>query len=214
MPGHLFIIAGPSGVGKSTLERMLFDEFGDLAYSVSATTRPPRPGEVDGRDYFFVSRNEFDRMIEAGELAEWAEFYGHRYGTPARFVEETLASGRDLVIDVEVEGVEQLRGRFGEAVYVLIAPPSLAELERRLTNRATESGAAAEERLNRAKYELAKLARMAMGDGKNLRLGYDYIIINDDLETAYQELRAVIIATRVGLPSRIELLEAILSEER
>lgn len=213
MTGRLFVVAGPSGVGKSTLEKRLLAEFDDLAYSVSATTRPPRPGEKDGRDYFFVDRAEFDRMIETNELLEWAEFYGHRYGTPAGPLQEAMNAGRNLVIDVEVEGVEQLRRRFGNrgAVHILIVPPSMAELERRLSGRGTETEADLKTRLDRARYELTKLARLALADRPEIDLGYDYVIINDDLETAYDELRAVVVATRAGLANRREALEKLVA---
>ncbi|MBW2618479.1 MAG: guanylate kinase, partial [Deltaproteobacteria bacterium] len=180
MRGRLFVVAGPSGVGKSTLERRLLAEVDNLAYSVSATTRPPRPAEEEGRDYFFVSRKEFDRLVKAGELAEWAEFYGHCYGTPARFIEETLACGQDLLVDVEVEGMAQLRDRFAEAIYILIVPPSKASLKERLLARGTEGEAAVRQRLKRAFYELSQLLAVYQERPEGER-SCEYLIVNDNL---------------------------------
>jgi len=216
--GHLFVIAGPSGVGKSTLEKRLLAEVEGLAYSVSATTRQPRPGEVDGRDYFFVSPQEFKRMIDQGQLAEWAEFFGHCYGTPARFVTETLASGQDLLIDVEVEGLAQLKKRFGEAVYILVLPPSMAALKERLKGRATEDDQAVAQRPKRASWELERLLSLSQEGGSGREQGYDWVIVNDDLETAYQELKAVVLAARAGsaskagLPDRTGFLKRLAAE--
>jgi len=210
--GRLFVVAGPSGVGKSTLQRRLLAEVDNLTYSVSATTRPPRPGEKEGRDYFFVGREEFDRLIRAGELAEWAEFYGHCYGTPARFIEETLAGGRDLLVDVEVEGMAQLRARFAEAIYILIAPPSKACLKERLLARGTEDEAAVRQRLERAFYELSQLLAVYQERSEG-EWGCEYLIVNDDLETAFQEFKAVVLAARTDLACRAPILESLLAEE-
>jgi len=216
MTGRLFVVAGPSGVGKSTLEKPLLAEVTGLSYSVSATTRPPRPGEEPGRDYFFVSAGEFDRMIEAGELLEWAEFYGHRYGTPARFVEAGLAQGRDLLIDVEVEGLAQLRRWFGQAIYILILPPSLAALKERLLRRQTEDARGVAARLERAVYELKRLAELIEAHNPEHRPGQEYLIINDDLDRAYQDLKAVILACRLadslGPARRLDFLKSLAAE--
>lgn len=215
MAGHLFVIAGPSGVGKSTLETRLLQEMEGLSYSVSATTRPPRPDEENGRDYYFVSREKFEEMIRTGKLAEWAEFYGHRYGTPAGPVEEALAQGRDLLIDVEVEGVEQLRKRFPRAILILILPPSLAVLKERLLGRQRRTRETdARARLERAEYELGKLADLVREYNSENRLGYDYLIVNDDLERAYQNLKAVVMASRLGPGGRLELVQDLLAEVR
>lgn len=217
MAGNMFVLAGPSGAGKSTLEKRLFKEVEGLTYSVSATTRTPRPGEVEGRDYFFKSAERFQEMIDNRGLLEWAEFYGNRYGTPADFVRQTLARGRDLVIDVEVEGVEQIRERqhemLGEGVYILVVPPSMSALAERLNTRGTEDAAAVRTRLDRARYELEKLVKLARGSRRAGSLGYDYLIINDDLETAYRELKAIVVATRCALHSRSAILDRLFAEE-
>ncbi len=216
MSGSLFVLSGPSGVGKSTLERRLLSEVQGLEYSVSVTTRPARWGEVHGRDYFFVSEEEFDQMTKHGALLEWAEFYGHRYGTPARFVEDKLGAGRDLLVDVEVEGVAQLRDRFFNAVYIVITPPSMAALKQRLLGRRTESPEATAARLKRALFELKGLVDLIEEHNPENRLGGDYVIINDDLEQAYEDLKAVILATRLGARlgpgAQLKILKHLLSE--
>lgn len=213
MNGNLFVLAGPSGVGKTTLEKRLFADFPDLGYSVSATTRAPRAGERDGTDYFFVSRERFGEMRENGELLEWAEFYGNLYGTPAGPVREALEDSRDLLIDVEVEGVAQLRQRFGpEAVYILIMPPSMAALRERLAGRGSEDEEALASRLGRARMEIERLKELYHSHNREQVLGHDYLVVNDDLDRAYQELRSVITATRAGLARRIGFLDQLLGE--
>ena len=211
--GNLFVLAGPSGVGKTTLEKRLFAELPDLSYSVSATTRPPRPGERDGKDYLFISPERFREMRDRGELLEWAEFYGNSYGTPARPVEEAVRQGKDLLIDVEVEGVAQLRQRFGrEAVYILIMPPSFSALKERLSGRGSEDGEALAARLDRAKMEIARLKSLYEAHNKDRALGNDYLVVNDDLEKAFQELKAVLVATRAGLARRVGFLDRLLDQ--
>ncbi len=213
MTGNLFVLAGPSGVGKTTLEKRLFAEFPDLHYSVSATTRPPRPGERDGVDYFFVSPERFREMRNNDELLESAEFYGNSYGTPARPVTEAIRNRLDLLIDVEVEGVAQLRKRFGkEAIYILIMPPSFGVLRERLGRRGSEDRAALSARLDRARMEIDRLRGLYESHNKDHNLGHDYLVVNDDLERAYEELRSVIVATRAGLARRIGFLNKLLSE--
>ncbi len=213
MGGNLFVLAGPSGVGKTTLEKRLFAEFPDLHYSVSATTRPPRRGEREGVDYFFVSPERFGEMRGQGELLEWAQFYGNSYGTPARPVEQAIRDGKDLLIDVEVEGVAQLRRRFGrEAIYILIMPPSFAELKERLSGRGSEDQEALSARLERARMEIDRLKGLYEDHNKERALGHDYLVVNDDLERAFQELKAVIVATRAGLARQIGVLDRLLSQ--
>ena len=209
MTGNLFVIAGPSGVGKSTLEKMLFNETEGLNYSVSATTRSPRKGEVDGKDYFFVSRKRFEEMIQNDEFIEYAEFFGNFYGTPSKFVQGKINSGQDIIIDVEVEGVENLRKKFGDAVYIFVAPPSMNELKKRLTGRQTEDDAEVAKRYDRAAYELTRLRELAHQAFGHTKLGYDYVIINDNLEVAYEELKSIITATRASLANRAELLDKL-----
>lgn len=180
------MIAGPSGVGKGTLVRevRLHVPQGFLL-SVSATTRRPRPGEVDGTDYYFVDDAGFDRMVGDGEMLEWAEvFHGHRYGTPAGPVELHRDAGRDVMLEIDVEGARWVRERVPDAVMILLEPPSRAELERRLRSRGTDSDDGIAERLAKADWELSQ------------RDLFDHDVVNDDLERASSQVAAIIEASR------------------
>jgi guanylate kinase len=170
--GRLIVLTGPSGVGKGTLLRSLLKRHSELYLSTSVTTRAPRVGEVDGRDYYFVSRLEFERMASAGELLEWAEFAGNCYGTPRRPVEQKVSQGKWVVLEIELEGARQIRSTFPEALRIFILPPSMPELEFRIRNRGTESEDAIARRLDRARAEV---------DAAN---EFDMQIVNDDLERA------------------------------
>ena len=179
--GVLFVFSGPSGVGKGTLKAKLFEEFADqIAYSVSATTRGPREGEVDGKDYFFISRQEFERRVKNNEFLEHAEFAGNCYGTPRAYVEKLLDSGMNVVLEIDVQGALQVMKSMPECVSVFILPPSCEELEHRLRGRGTETEEKVRERLETAKRELPYAPQ------------YDYQIVNGgDIEAAYQSLRDV-----------------------
>jgi guanylate kinase len=182
--GVLLVLSAPSGAGKTTLaHRLLAAEGGE--FSVSVTTRAPRGAEVDGRDYHFVSRERFDIMVSNGELAEWAEVHGNRYGTPRPPVEAALREGRLLVFDIDVQGGEQIKARYPDAVTVLVLPPSMAELERRLRDRKTDSEAVIAGRLDAARHEVRR--------GSN----YDFWVVNDGLETALRDLVAIVRAARL-----------------
>ena len=179
--GVLFVFSGPSGVGKGTLKAKLFEEFADqIAYSVSATTREPREGEEDGKDYFFISRQEFERRVKNNEFLEHAEFAGNCYGTPRAYVEKLLDSGMNVVLEIDVQGALQVMKSMPECVSVFILPPSFEELEHRLRGRGTETEEKVRERLETAKRELPYAPQ------------YDYQIVNGgDIEAAYQSLREV-----------------------
>ena len=179
--GVLFVFSGPSGVGKGTLKAKLFEEFADqIAYSVSATPRGPREGEVDGKDYFFISRQEFERRVKNNEFLEHAEFAGNCYGTPRAYVEKLLDSGMNVVLEIDVQGALQVMKSMPECVSVFILPPSFEELEHRLRGRGTETEEKVRERLETAKRELPYAPQ------------YDYQIVNGgDIEAAYQSLREV-----------------------
>ena len=179
--GVLFVFSGPSGVGKGTLKAKLFEEFADrIAYSVSATTRGPREGEMDGKDYFFISRQEFERRVKNNEFLEHAEFAGNCYGTPRAYVEKLLDSGMNVVLEIDVQGALQVMKSMPECVSVFILPPSFEELEHRLRGRGTETEEKVRERLETAKRELPYAPQ------------YDYQIVNGgDIEAAYQSLREV-----------------------
>ena len=180
--GKLIVVSGPSGAGKSTVIGKVMDRRNDLCFSVSATTRKPREGEVDGVNYFFVTGTEFDRMIGDDELLEHAEYNRDNYGTPRAYVEEKRRAGMHVLLDIEVQGARQVRERVPEAIKIFIIPPSLQVLEQRLRGRGTET----EEQIQR------RLAR-ARGEYREADF-YDYVVINDNLETAANELNAIITA--------------------
>jgi guanylate kinase len=171
-------------VGKGTVVRRLLEVRPDLAFSVSATTRDPRPGEIDGHHYRFVSDEEFDRMVEEGEFLEWAHIFGHRSGTPVRPVVEALGRGNDVILEIDVQGASTIRGRLPEAVLVFLAPPSEEELARRLRARGTEEGPDLERRLAEARRE------MSQADW------FDHVVVNDQVEEAVAEVLAIIDAAR------------------
>jgi guanylate kinase len=172
-------------VGKGTIVRELVSRDPEgLSLSVSVTTRAPRPAEVDGVDYFFVDDDAFDRMIRAGELLEWAEIVGHRSGTPRGFVEDRLAAGRDVILEIDVVGASQIRDRVPGAVLIFVEPPSMEELERRLRGRGTETEERIRLRLETAGWELEQ------------REWFDHAIVNDDLERASSQVAAIIEASR------------------
>ncbi len=180
--GRLIVLTGPSGVGKGTLLRALLKRHSDLYLSVSATTRQPRPGEIDGQHYQFVSKIEFERMVAQGELLEWAEFAGNYYGTPRRPVEEKIRQGKWVVLEIELEGARQIRKTFPEALRIFILPPSLIELEYRLRHRAQDSEEAIVRRLDRARSEI------------NAADEFDIQVINDDLEKALERIESALFA--------------------
>ena len=180
--GVLYVISAPSGAGKTSLCKEIIDIFPNLRHSVSYTTRPPRNGEVHGRDYFFVGKEEFERMAEAGELAEWAEVHGNLYGTSLATLKESRSEGIDLILDIDCQGARQLKGRFEGGVYIFVLPPSIEELRRRLDNRSSDSQEVIERRINNAAGEI-KEARW-----------YDYIIVNDKFSEALEQLKSVLVA--------------------
>lgn len=182
--GLLLVVCAPSGTGKSTLIRRLCAEFPSLSFSISATTRAPRPGETPGKDYHFLSREEFLAWREAGRLAEWAEVHGNYYGTPIEPLREALAAGRDMLFDIDIQGASQLRKSLGQGAYVFILPPSRAELSRRLSGRGTDSPEVVARRLAAAPREIAEAPL------------FDYWVENAGLEAAYEDLRAVYMAER------------------
>ncbi len=182
--GILFVISSPSGGGKTTVCQEIRKELSDLAYSISVTSRRPRPGEKEGRDYFFVSEEEFDGRIERDELAEWARFSGHRYGTPRQLLEETLNAGRDILLAIDVQGALQIKERYKSACLIFLLPPSFEVLASRLKRRKTDDESEVEERLRRAKEELA------------FRKHYHHTVVNRDLPQAVEEIKAIISAER------------------
>jgi guanylate kinase len=192
--GKLIVIAGPSGVGKGSVVRRLLDRdraegHGRLAYSISVKTRAPRANERDGREYHFISEAAFDAMLGNGELLEWAPFVDHRSGTPRKFVEDSLAAGRDVILEIDVKGAEQVRAEVPDATLIFLAPPSMEELERRLRGRGTEDDERIARRLDTAAWEMTQ------------RDWFDHVVVNDDLERAADEVAAIIEASRTGQAS-------------
>jgi guanylate kinase len=188
--GRLIVIAGPSGVGKgSVVQRLLERDPARLAYSVSVKTRAPRANERQGREYFFVSDAAFDGMIAEGALLEWAPFVDHRSGTPKAFVEEALGAGRDVILEIDVKGADQVRERVPDAVLIFLAPPSMTELERRLRGRGTEDDRKIAQRLDTAAWEMTQ------------RVWFPNVVVNDDVERATGEVAAIIEASRTGRSS-------------
>lgn len=191
--GRTFIISGPSGVGKSTILGELMQKR-DLYFSVSATTRDPRVGEENGVHYHFIDRETFQNWIDNGEFLEHAEFVGNCYGTPKRYVDEAMEQGKDVILDIEVQGAEQVIGLRPETVRIYIAPPSWDELERRLTSRGTDSPDKIRQRLERARVEYASAH------------DYDYFVINDTVENAVRELDSIMTAEHCKPAERYALL--------
>jgi guanylate kinase len=180
--GKLIILTGPSGVGKGTLMRSLLQRHPELHYSVSVTTRSPRPGETNGKDYYFVSRGEFEELVAAGELLEWAEFAGNYYGTPREAVINQIRSGKRVVLEIELKGARQIRASYPSALSIFILPPSMSELEKRIRGRAQDSDEAIARRLRRAQEEITAADE------------FDIQIVNDDFEGALNSIEAAILS--------------------
>ena len=192
--GKTFIISGPSGVGKSTVLKALLERRPNVYFSVSATTREPRPGELDGIHYHFMDVESFRKWISMDQFLEYAEYVGNFYGTPKRFVDEAMDQGKDVILDIEVQGAIQVTSKRPETVRIFIAPPSWAELERRLTERGTDSKDKIQKRLLRAKVEFQTAHT------------YDYFVINDTVENAVRELDAIMTAEHCKPKERMEII--------
>lgn len=192
--GRTFIVSGPSGVGKSTVLKALLERRSDLFFSVSATTRPARPGEIDGIHYRFLDVETFREWIARDEFLEYAEFVGNFYGTPREYVYKAMNQGRDVILDIEIQGALQVSQKMPEAVRIFIAPPSWDELERRLTDRGTDSEEKIQKRLLRAKVEVQTAHT------------YDYFVINDTVENAVKELEAIMTAEHCKPQERMEII--------
>ena len=200
--GLALVISGPSGSGKDTLISYLMEELEGLCYSVSATTRPPRNGEVDGKDYFFVSREEFEERIKRGTFLEWAQIYGDYYGTPQEYVAKKREMGYDVILKIDVQGARQIRSAASEAIFVFIAPPSMEELRRRIQARGTETAEAVEKRFQTAVREVQEA------------VSYDYIVVNDRIPEAVSQLKAVIQAEKSRVQHMWPALEELFRESQ
>jgi guanylate kinase len=182
--GLLFVVSAPSGAGKTSLCRAITDSLENLTHSISYATREPRPGEIDGRDYYFVSQERFRQMIDAGDFAEWAEVHSNLYGTSRRVLDNMIAKGIDVILDIDTQGAKQIKSKYGGAVFIFIMPPSLDILEERLRNRKSDREEEIQKRMRRSSEEIRDYAL------------YDYIIVNRDFDRALTELRSVVLAER------------------
>ena len=196
--GRLFVLSGPSGVGKGTVCKALFERRDDLCLSVSATTRAPRLGEVDGVHYIFLSDEEFTDWVENGRFLEWATYCDHRYGTPLHKVEELLCEGKDVLLEIELQGSLQVKQKLPESILIFVLPPSMSELRSRLVGRGTEEPEVIEARLLRAAEEMKYVSK------------YDYILMNDEVEKAVDRFSNILEAERLRTRFSQELIEEVL----
>ena len=199
--GLLIVFSGPSGVGKGTVRREIFEcSENQFQYSVSMTTRAQRPGEVDGVDYFFKTKEEFENLIQQGELLEYAKYVDNYYGTPVKYVRETMDKGKDIFLEIEVQGAGQVKSKIPDALFIFLAPPSIADLKDRLKGRGTETDDVIESRVAKAKKEI------------NMMHLYDYVVENDEVDKAVERIKAIILSEhlkreRIEMKYRRALLE-------
>lgn len=198
--GVLAVVSGFSGAGKGTVMKALLQKYDNYALSVSATTREPRPGEKHGREYFFVEEKEFERMIEAGELIEYARYVNHYYGTPRAYVESKLAEGKDVLLEIEIQGALKVKEAFPETLLIFLVPPTAKELKERLTGRGTESEDVIESRMKRAVEEASEME------------AYDYILVNDTVDACTERLHGLIQANHYRASANKELAERMKKE--
>lgn len=198
--GLLLVISGFSGAGKGTVVKRLLEQHNDYALSISATTRSPREGEQDGREYFFKSKEEFEKMIEASELIEYARYVDNYYGTPKAYVEEQLKEGKNVILEIEIQGALNIKSMFPDAVLLFIMPPSAKELERRLVGRGTEDEATIRARLSRASEEVQGVEN------------YNYIVINDDVDACVETIDSIVKSEKRKAANNINLINNIKEE--
>lgn len=200
--GILLVISGPSGVGKGTICGQLLQELTDVQFSVSVTTRAPRPNEQDGVDYFFISEAEFRRMQAAGELLEWAEVFGNYYGTPRPAVQRALAEGKDIILEIDIQGALQVKAAFPECVLMFVWPPSYEELEHRIRQRGTETPESLARRLQKARLEMSHV------------VNYDYVVVNrpGQVASAVREVQAILVAEKAKVTRQMTWLQEMLRE--
>lgn len=199
--GLLIVVSGPSGAGKGTICKRLLEKNPNLGYSISATTRAPRTGEVNGVNYWFLSKEEFQKMIAEDGLLEWAEVYGNYYGTPAQKVKDSLAEGKNILLEIDTQGAALVRKKFPEGVYIYILPPSLEELKRRIIGRGTDSAESIEHRLSCAREEMGCASEQ-----------YNYLVLNDEVELAVERVETIIEAEQYQIKRNLNLLKAVCGE--
>lgn len=197
--GMLIVLSGPSGVGKGTVRKAIFDQPGnDFQYSISMTTRKPRPGEVNGKDYFFVSKEEFEQKIQAGEMLEYAKYVDNYYGTPLKWINDTLDAGKDVFLEIEVNGALQVRSKSPNGVFIFLTPPDLMELKQRLIHRGTDSMEVINKRIKKAFGEIEMMQN------------YDYAVVNDEVPNAVEKVKEIIRSERLRvrrvMPDYLEML--------
>ncbi|MEE6662939.1 guanylate kinase [Limosilactobacillus fermentum] len=197
--GMLIVLSGPSGVGKGTVRKAIFDQPGnDFQYSISMTTRKPRPGEVNGKDYFFVSKEEFEQKIQAGEMLEYAKYVDNYYGTPLKWINDTLDTGKDVFLEIEVNGAMQVRSKSPNGVFIFLTPPDLMELKQRLIHRGTDSMEVINKRIKKAFGEIEMMQN------------YDYAVVNDEVPNAVEKVKEIIRSERLRvrrvMPDYLEML--------
>ncbi len=193
--GRLIVVSGPSGAGKSTVVFKAINGRDKMCFSTSVTSRKPRPGEVDGREYFFIDAARFEQMVQNDELLEHAVYVGNYYGTPRKFVEDKLSAGESVFLDIEVQGARQVKEKMPDAIMIFLIPPSLGELKKRLESRGTETEETIKGRLARAREEYAEADF------------YDYIVVNDDIDTAANELLSILTAEKCRFAARRQMLQ-------
>lgn len=197
--GMLIVLSGPSGVGKGTVRKAIFDQPGnDFQYSISMTTRKPRPGEVNGKDYLFVSKEEFEQKIQAGEMLEYAKYVDNYYGTPLKWINDTLDAGKDVFLEIEVNGAMQVRSKSPNGVFIFLTPPDLMELKQRLIHRGTDSMEVINKRIKKAFSEIEMMQN------------YDYAVVNDEVPNAVEKVKEIIRSERLRvrrvMPDYLEML--------
>lgn len=195
--GILIVLSGPSGTGKGTICKELLQQYPQLQYSISATTRSPRAGETDGVNYWFTAQEDFKSMVANDELLEWAEVYGNYYGTPRRYVTEMLHSGKDVVLEIDIQGALQIKAKFPQGVFIFIVPPSIRELASRIKKRGTEAPEVIERRLNAANDELSYACQ------------YNYVVVNDEVVAATAKIVSIISAEKCRVDRNSDLIRQI-----
>ena len=198
--GILVVVSGFSGAGKGTLIKAMLEKYHNYALSISATTRKPREGEAEGREYFFVTREKFEQLIEEGQLIEHAQYVNHYYGTPRQYVFQQMADGKDVILEIEIQGALKIKERFPDALLLFVMPPSADELKRRLVGRGTETMEVIDQRLHRAADEAEGMT------------SYDYILVNDQIETCVEAMHQLIQAQHRKVSSNLDFIEQMKSE--